>query len=148
MALKITLKPKERFIIGGSVVSNGNNRCELYFENKVPLLREKEILGESEANTPARRIYFVIQLMYIDENHLATHHQTYWKLVNEFLAAAPSALPLIDQINDMILKSQYYSGLKKAKKLIAYEQEVISRVSEPAKSVSTYRKANHIRSPN
>lgn len=135
MALKICLKPNERIIIGGAVVANGKSRCALYFENKVPLLREKEIIGETEANTPARRIYFVIQLMYIDEKHLATHHQTYWKLVNAFLEAAPSSLLLIDQINDEILKNNYYSGLKKAKKLIKYEQEVISRVSKSAKSI-------------
>jgi flagellar protein FlbT len=129
MALKITLKPNERIIIGGAVVKNGNTRCELNFENKVPLLREKEIISEAEADSPARKIYFVVQLMYIDENNLAMHHQTYWKLVNDFLQAAPSALALIDQINELILKGRYYSGLKKMKELIAYEKEVISRVS-------------------
>ncbi len=136
MSLKISLKPNERIIIGGAVVTNGNSRCDLSFENKVPLLREKDILSESMANTPARRIYFVIQLMYIDEGNLAIHHQTYWNLVKPFLEAVPSALPLIDQINDSILKNQYYAGLKTAKKLIEYEQEIIARVSKPTKGVS------------
>ena len=135
MALKISLKPNERIIIGGAVVVNGNNRCDLSFENHVPLLREKDIMGESAANTPARRIYFSIQLMYIDEENLATHHQAYWKLVQTFLSAVPSALPLIDQISDLILQGQYYAGLKKTAKLIEYEQEVVARVSEPATSV-------------
>jgi flagellar protein FlbT len=136
MALKISLKPKERIIIGGAIVKNGNSRCDLNFENKVPLLREKEIMGKSEADTPARRIYFVIQLMYIDGDNLSLHHQSYWKLVNEFLAAAPSSLPLIDQINDLISKNSYYAGLKKAKELIEYEEEIISRVSKSPESIS------------
>jgi flagellar protein FlbT len=131
MALKISLKPNERIIIGGAVVTNGNSRCDLKFENKVPILREKDIMSKSAANTPARHIYFVIQLMYIDEDNLSEHHQAYWKLVKTFLGAAPSALPLIDQLSDLILKGQYYAGLKTAAKLIEYEQEVIARVSKP-----------------
>ena len=136
MALKISLKPKERIIIGGAVVRNGNSRCELSFENKVPLLREKDIMSESDANTPASQIYFIGQLMYIDEENIATHHQTYWKFVKAFLGAAPSALPLIDDISDSILKGEYYAGLKKASKLIEYEEEVVARVSKPVAGLS------------
>ncbi|NNF99202.1 MAG: flagellar protein FlbT [Desulfobacteraceae bacterium] len=135
MALKISLKPNERIIIGGAVVTNGNSKCDLFFENKVPLLREKDIMSESAAETPASRIYFVIQLMYIDGENMAVHHQTYWKLVKAFLGAVPSALPIIDQINDHILKGNHYTGLKTAAKLIEYEQEVISRVSDSATSL-------------
>ena len=87
MALKITLKPHERMIIGGAVVTNGDSRTQLVIENKVPLLREKDILSEREVKTPARRIYFVIQLMYVDEENLMTHHQLYWNLIEELVRA-------------------------------------------------------------
>ncbi|BBO66750.1 putative flagellum biosynthesis repressor protein FlbT [Desulfosarcina alkanivorans] len=129
MALKISLKPGERIVIGGAVVTNGSSKTELFFENKVPILRDKDIMNESDAYSPARRIYFVVQLMYIDENHLTLHHKNYWKFVNEFIKAAPSSLTIVDQMNDQILKCQYYAALKTAKSLIDYEQEVISRVS-------------------
>jgi flagellar biosynthesis repressor protein FlbT len=129
MALKISLKPHERIVIGGAVVSNGATKADLFFENKVPILREKDIMTESNACSPARRIYFVVQLMYIDEANLAVHHKNYWGLVNDFIKAAPSSLPMMDHLNDQILKCQYYAALKTAKKLIEYEQEVISRVS-------------------
>jgi len=129
MALKISLKPHERIVIGGAVITNGSTKSELFFENKVPILREKDIMTEADACSPARRIYFVVQLMYIDEVNLAMHHKNYWSLVNDFLKAAPSSLPMIDHLNDNILKGQYYAALKTAKKLIEYEQEVISRVS-------------------
>jgi flagellar protein FlbT len=126
MALKITLKPHEKMIIDGAVVTNGNNRCELHIENSVPILRQKDILSEKDVNSPAGHIYFAIQLMYIDERHLALHHKNYWKFVKDFIKAAPSFLPIIDEISDRILKSQYYQALKLAKKLIEYEKEVIS----------------------
>jgi len=129
MALKISLKPHERIVIGGAVVTNGSAKTELFFENKVPILREKDIMTESQAASPARRIYFVVQLMYIDEVNLAVHHKNYWALVNDLIKAAPSSLAIIDKLNDQILKCQYYAALKSAKRLIEYEQEVISRVS-------------------
>ena len=129
MALRITLKPQEKMILGGAVITNGNGfRCNLIIENKVPILREKDILSESEANSLCQQLYFVIQLMYIDEENLAAHQKNYWKIVKHLIQAAPSSMILIDQISEEIVGSRYYQALKLAQKLIEYEQEVISRV--------------------
>ncbi len=126
MPLKISLKPHERMIIGGAVVTNGDSRTRLVIENKVPLLREKDILSEQEANSPARRIYFVIQLMYVDEDNLMTHHQLYWSLVEELVRAAPSVVNLVDPISEHILFGRYYQALKLARQLIEYEEEAMN----------------------
>jgi flagellar protein FlbT len=128
MPLKITLKPKERIILGGAVVTNGNSNANLIIENKVPVLRQKDIMTEKKANSPCRRLYFVIQLMYIDEENLIMHHNNYWKMVQDIVKAAPSVVGLIDQISENILANNYYRALKLGKKLIDYEQEVIDRV--------------------
>lgn len=128
MALKITLKPRERMMIGGAVVQNGDSKTEFFVENEVPLLREKDILGDQEADTPAKKIYFTIQLMYIDPENLVNHHNTYWKLVQEVVKAAPSTLGIIDRISEQLLASRYYQALKLTRKLIDCEQEIISRV--------------------
>jgi len=129
MTLKITLKPQEKMIIGGAVLINGNPKnTDLIIENTVPVLRQKDILSEKDATSPCSRIYFVIQLMYIDETNLLTHHNAYWKLVRELLDAAPSLTGFIDQINQHILSGRHYQALKLARELITYEQEVISRV--------------------
>jgi flagellar protein FlbT len=129
MTLKITLKPQEKMIIGGAVLINGNPKnTDLIIENTVPVLRQKDILSEKDATSPCSRIYFVIQLMYIDEANLLTHQNAYWKLVRELLDAAPSLTGFIDQINQHILSGRHYQALKLARELITYEQEVISRV--------------------
>ena len=128
MPLKIKLKPNERMIVGGAVITNGNTRCNLLIENKVSILRQKDIMSEKDADSPCRKIYFTIQLMYIDEENLIEHHNTYWKLVQDIVKAAPSMLALIDQISEHILNNKYYQALKLARKLIDYEQEVIDRV--------------------
>ena len=128
MPLKITLKPHERMIVGGAVITNGNTRCDLLVENKVSILRQKDIMREKDADSPCRKIYFTIQLMYIDEENLTEHHNTYWKLVQDIVKAAPSTLALVDQISEYILNNKYYQALRLATKLIDYEQEIIDRV--------------------
>ena len=66
-------------------------------------------------------------MMYIDGENLTTHHNTYWKLVRDFINASPSSTPLIDEINEHILHFRYYPALKLAKKLIAYEYQLITQ---------------------
>lgn len=132
MALKITLKPQEKMILSGAVISNGSNAtCQLIIENKVPILRDKDILKADDADTPCRNLYFIIQLMYIDGENSAIHQANYWNLVKEIVKAAPSTVALIDQMNEEIVGGRYYQALKLARKLIEYEKEAVSRVQQP-----------------
>lgn len=130
MALKITLKPNERMIIAGAAITNGGSAANLIIENNVPILREKDILGKKDADSPARRIYFVVQIMYLDPENLAAHHQSYWDLVRDFIKAAPSSLPIIEKISRQILAGRYYKALKCSRTLIEYEDSLLARVKE------------------
>lgn len=128
MPLKIVLKPGEQMIIDGAVIRNGETKSEFTVENRVPLLRQKDILTEKEADTVCRKIYFTIQLMYISKTDAVAQHATYWKLVQPLVAAVPSATKLVDQISEQILAGRHYKALRLAKKLVAYEEEVMNRV--------------------
>lgn len=129
MALKITLKPGERMVIGGAVITNGSNhKCDLLINNNVPVLREKDILSEKAATSPCSRIYFAIQLIYIDHENRKLHVDTYWQLVKELLAVAPSMTGRIDKISENIVNGRYYQALRLAADLIEFEQEVLRHV--------------------
>ena len=128
MALKIDLKPHEKMIISGAVIQNGAKRTELIIENNAPILREKDIMCPEEATSYCSKIYFTIQMMYIDGNNLVEYHKTYWTLVRDLVKAVPSTLDLIGNISEYLLKNEYYPALKDARKLIDYEQEVLNRV--------------------
>lgn len=129
MPLKITLKPGERMVVGGAVITNGSNsNCELIINNNASVLREKDILSEKDAATPCSRIYFAIQLMYIDQENRKVHSDTYWQMVGELVTAAPSLTGLIDQVSENIVNGRYYQALKLAGYLIEYEQEVLRHV--------------------
>jgi flagellar protein FlbT len=66
MPLKLSLKPGEKFVLNGAVLANGDKRTNLVIQNKACLLREKDIIQPDETDTPAKRIYFPIMMMYLD----------------------------------------------------------------------------------
>jgi flagellar biosynthesis repressor protein FlbT len=145
MPLKISLRPNERMIIGGAVVTNDKKRSDFFIENKVPILRQKDIMSVKDADSAGRQIYFVIQLMYIDEGNLETHYNNYWKLVQDFVKAAPRMLGLIDQISENILSGKYYQALKLSRKLIDYEQEEICYADESVAGIQYHQQCDHVR---
>jgi flagellar biosynthesis repressor protein FlbT len=128
MSLKVELKPGERLIIGTALVRNGDQRTRFFIEGDAPILREKDILTPASADTPAKKIYLAVQLMYLKQD-LSGHDDIYFPLVQDFVAAAPSALPLIAEVNNRILSGDLYKALKTAKRLITYEQELISHAT-------------------
>ena len=125
MALRIELKPRERFILGGAVIQNGDARSEWVLENNVPILRGKNIMSLEEADTPCKRVYFLIQLMYVEGGNLEGHQDTYWELVRDIVRAAPSLLGPIDAINEHLVGGRYYEALKLTRKLINEEERLI-----------------------
>jgi flagellar protein FlbT len=125
MALKVELKPNERIIIGSCVITNTDQRARLLIDgDKIPILREKDILTPETADTPAKLVYLAVQLMYISPNP-QVNHGTYFNLVRDIVTAAPSAWPIIEGINNSILSGDLYHALKEARKLVAYERKLL-----------------------
>ena len=138
MALKVELKPHERIIIGSCVITNVDQRARLLIEGeKIPILREKDILTPETADTPAKLIYLAVQLMYLSPDP-QSHHLTYFSLLKEVLSVAPSTWSIIEGVNNHILNGDLYKALKEAKKLIAYEAELL----EAAKRDSLNKQAS------
>ena len=125
MALKVELKAGERFILGDSVITNDKQRTRLFIEGSAPILREKDIMRPEEADTPCKKIYLVVQMMYLSAQPQA-HHEIYFQLVHELIAAAPSMTFHIAEINNNILTDSYYKALKATQAMIAYEESLLS----------------------
>lgn len=126
MALKVELKPGERILIGECVLTNSDRRATFVIDGKVPIIREKDIMTAEQANTPAKRIYLSILLMYTSRD-ARNQHATYFALVRDLVEAAPSTWAQIEIINNQILTGDLYKALKQAKLLITYEQELIRK---------------------
>jgi len=144
MALVIDLKPKEKVIVGDVVITNDEQRTRLHISGDAPILREKDIMTEQELTSPCRNAYFIIQLMYLDK-HPEQFHKQYFDIIHEIQDAAPSTSVYFMAINDHILAGNYYKALKDAKKLIQYEQDLISMaMGEQPAEISGLRKQEKV----
>ena len=128
MPLLIKLAPGEKIVINGVAVENGGDHTTLRILNQANILRAKDILTFTEASTPAKRIYYALQCLYLfsdnQEQHLE-HARTY---LDDFVKAAPSSAPLICEIIDHLQRSDFYQMLKVAKKLVEYERKLLEHV--------------------
>ena len=140
MGLKVELKPGERFILGDCLVTNGEQRTRLLIEGQAPILREKDIMTTDQADTPAKRIYFAVQLMYTSRDPIA-HHETYFTLMRELVQAVPSTWPHIAAISNHIMAGEMYKALKDAKALIAYEKGLLDAARSSQKDREAERKS-------
>jgi flagellar protein FlbT len=125
MSLKVELRPGEQIIIGESVITNDNQRTRLYIDGDAPILREKDIMTPAKANSPAKRIYLLVQLMYLAKtiDHL---QEEYLSFVKDLIEASPSSTPYVSRISHEMIQGNLYRALKEARNLIDYEEKLLS----------------------
>jgi flagellar biosynthesis repressor protein FlbT len=127
MALVIDLKPHERIIIGQALITNDTARTRLHIEGQAPILREKDILREEDADTPCKKVYLAVQIMYLSGNPQPLQ-ATYFELVRDIQKAAPSTGFFFLKINELLLNDQYYKALKECRQLVEHERELLASV--------------------
>lgn len=128
MPLKVTLKPKEKILIGTAVVANGPTKAELAILNRVPVLRQKDIITQEEANTVAKALYFSVLNMYISPEKERDYHDLYMMLLRQLIMMRLDArgIDLMSEMSDCIIAGDHYRALKVCRKLIDYEAEVLN----------------------
>lgn len=132
MALVIDLKPGEKILIGTAVITNDSQRTRLHISGDAAILREKDVMKEEEADTPCKKVYFLVQCMYIAPNP-GEYHKKYFDLVKEVQSAAPRTAFFFLAINEKIIEGSYYKAMREARELIKFEEELVSHAkSQPA----------------
>jgi len=124
MALKVELKPFERIIIGESVITNSETRAHFLIDGEAPILREKDILTAETANSPVKRLYLCVQMMYLEKD-IPKYQELYMGFVKDLLEAVPSFRPQIEDASKLILSGQLYNSLKEIRKLVRMEEELL-----------------------
>ena len=130
MALKLSLKPGEKFVVNGAVIVNGDRRSTVVLQNKASLLREKDIMQAEDVDTPVKHIYFPIMLMYMDDKNYHDYHEQFVLRMTELLGVIEDAVAkaLCVAISKDVMDSQFYKALMKCKKLFEYENERLAYV--------------------
>jgi flagellar protein FlbT len=130
LPLKLSLKPGEKFVLNGAVVQNGDRRGVLVLQNKASVLREKDIMQQEQANTPARRIYFPVMMMYLDEAGAERYYDEFVRRMSEFMGVIrnPNVLADCVDVSKFCMEREYYKALMLCRKLIEYEDERLGNV--------------------
>ena len=131
MPLKLSLKPGEKFVLNGAVVQNGDRRSALLLQNKASVLREKDIMQAEEANSPSRRIYFPVMMMYLDQAGSERYQDEFVQRLSEFMGAVRNPEILADCVNISrhVMAKDYYKALMLCRTLIEYEDERLGHVA-------------------
>lgn len=129
MPLKLSLKPHEKVFLNGAVVENGGQRADLIIHNISSLLRQKDVMKEEGANTPARRIFYLIQMLYISPERQQERLAVLQEALLDFLVASPSSRNIIAAINKELGELKFYQALQACKRLIEHETGIMDYVS-------------------
>lgn len=126
MGLKLKLRAGESAYISGALIKNGGSSTELEILNKVPILREKDIMLETAIKTPCEQLYFIVQTLYLQSDNANELVQLFSNVSAEIIKAAPSMYSMIDAVHQKVSECAYFEALKQAKKLIQYEKSLVS----------------------
>ena len=87
------------------------------------MLRERDTVTAETANTPVRRLYFCVQMMYL-KNDVQRYRTAYLGFIQDLHASVPAARTVIQIINDHVSGGALYKALKEIRKLMKAEEEV------------------------
>ncbi|MDB5618672.1 flagellar biosynthesis repressor FlbT [Tardiphaga sp.] len=124
MPLRVELKPFERIVIGQSVITNSDTRTAFLIDGDAPILREKDILTPETANTPVKRIYLCVQMMYL-ENDIPAYQDLYFGFIGELIEAVPSFREQIEEVSKLILSGALYKALRELRGLMKREDDLL-----------------------
>jgi flagellar protein FlbT len=124
MPLRVELKPFERIVIGQSVITNSDTRTAFLIDGDAPILREKDILTPETANTPVKRIYLCVQMMYL-ENDIPKYQDLYFGFIGELIEAVPSFREQIEEVSKLILSGALYKALRELRGLMKREDDLL-----------------------
>jgi|ERR1700733_6004697 flagellar protein FlbT len=128
MPLKLKLGANERLVVNGAVLVNGAYRTTLVVKNFAHIMREKDVLQEEDANTPTKRLYFLIQAMLMQPPPssllLETYRSAYEQLQDVYIKQNNKTI--LQDVDVLVNAGDYYKALAKLHPLIAYEAKLLN----------------------
>ena len=131
MPLKLHIKKGQKIIINGAVVENVSpHNVSLLVMNDAAILRDSDILTPEQASTPASRVYYTLQCLYLFPDEQEKHLPHLNGFTDSYAGAAPSSRPIVNAIRNCVSEGKLYQALKEGRKLLSHEQKVLSHVQE------------------
>ncbi|MFD1627097.1 flagellar biosynthesis repressor FlbT [Azospirillum griseum] len=130
MPLKFVLRPNEKVIINGAVIGAGDRPGSFFLYNTANFLRGREVLKEEQIDCIEKKLYFVIQLIYIFPEDAALNVQRFNSIMEETRIARPDSTKILDDIEKLVEARNYYRALKLCRKMFRSGPDLIDEASD------------------
>ena len=127
--LVLKLGPKERVLVNGAVIENGDRRSRLsILTQNANILRLRDAIHPDEVNTPVRRVCYIMQLVLSgDADPEEAKHQLMRGIeqLSQVFTDRDSRIQLTEA-TDAIIAGQHYRALKALRALLPREERLLS----------------------
>lgn len=127
--LVLKLGPKERVLVNGAVIENGDRRTRLSIVTPgANILRLRDAIHPEEVNTPVRRVCYIAQLVLsgdADFDDAKTQLLRGMEQLSQVFTDADSR-SLLSQATDNLVDGHVYQTLKSLRALLAREERMMA----------------------
>jgi len=131
--LVLKLTPKERVLVNGAVIENGDRRSKLsILTPNANILRLRDAIHPEEAKTPVKRVCYIAQLVLsgdVTEDDAAQQLTSGIEQLSQVLVDEDSRRHL-NQATQNVISRDFYRALKSLRALIPRESRLIG--TEPS----------------
>lgn len=127
--LVLKLGPKERVLINGAVIENGDRRSRLSIVTPdAHILRLRDAIHPEEANTPVRRACFAVQLVLSGDSKAEKAHHGLMRQIEELsqVFQDPDSRRILAEASQAVIDLQHYRALKALRSMIPREDRVLA----------------------
>lgn len=127
--LVLKLSPKERVLINGAVVENGDRRSRLSVVTpNAHILRLKDAVHPDDATTPVRRVCYAVQLVLTGDSDPAEVRQQLLRRIEELslVFTDHDSRKHLNAASESLLVDNHYQVLKSLKLLIPREDRLLA----------------------
>lgn len=129
--LVLKLAPRERVLINGAVIENGDKRSRLAIMTpNANILRLRDAIHPEEVNTPVRRVCYIAQLVLSgDADPKDARHQMMRGIeqLSQVLTDHDSRTQLTTA-TEAVLEEQFYQAMKALRSLLPREARLLAAV--------------------
>lgn len=130
--LILKLGPKERVLINGAVIENGDRRSRFsVITPNANILRLRDAIHPDQVNTPVRRVCYIAQLVLSgDVDPTEAKHQMLRGIEQLGQAIAdPDSRILFASATTFVLEGQFYQALKALRSVLPREERLLATAS-------------------
>lgn len=127
--LVLKLAPKERVLINGVVIENGDRRSRFSIMTpEANVLRLRDAIHPEEANTPVRRVCYAAQLVLSGDCEPDQARQQLLRRVEELsqVFTDPDSRRVLADATEALVAEQYYRCLKSLRTLLPREERLMA----------------------